>query len=587
MGFANINDLIKTPKEDEDNSSSLPLPATTPPQKKLTEFDAPTEKFSQKMGDIQRKGLEVGAERQAMQQGVPYISLEHFPVSQEALRQIPREVAETTKAVCFFATPDEVRLGALNPADPQVVELLADIRERAHAEGSVYLISEASLDRVLELYNRLPVIKAITKDIAITEEAISAVQNDVNDFSSFQKLLDHKSTSDQFTVILAAALKLDGSDVHIEAEAERLVVRFRLDGVLHDAAAIPKALAKQLISRIKLTSTLKINVTEEPQDGRFTIKLSQYDVDVRVSTIPTVHGESVVMRLLRQTGQKITLDDLGVRGRALETLRTEISRPNGMIVITGPTGSGKSTTLYAILTLLNKPGVKIITLEDPVEYRIPGVNQSQIDRTKEYTFAKGLRSILRQDPDIVMVGEIRDLETADIAVQAALTGHLLLSTIHTNSAAGAIPRFMAMGVKPFLLTPALNCVIGQRLVRKVCTKCRQTVTLETMDQTLRERVETIIKGLSAEELTSRPERTFYKAVGCDACNKLGYKGRIGICELFTMAPDIEQAIAAGAVSEYQVEQLAKAHGMITMVEDGILKALDGITTVEEVFRVTE
>ncbi len=572
MGFGSINDLLK--KE--------PVAGTKPP-----ELDDPQVKFSHKMAQIKQQGFETEAQRLAGELGYPYLALEHFPVSQEALRQVPRDIAEGLKAVCFFATPDEVRLGAVDPTNPAVAELLTAIEERNHAEGKIYVISEASFNQVLEMYARLPNVKPVSKDVEITETALGAIQGDVTDFSSFQALLDKQSTSDTVVAILGAALKLDASDVHIENEAARLVVRFRLDGVLHDAAVLPKEAAKQLLSRVKLTSSLKINITESPQDGRFTIKLKAYDVDVRVSTIPTLYGESVVMRLLRQTGQHITLDDLGVRGRGLEILKNEITRPNGMIMITGPTGSGKSTTLYAILTMLNKPGVKIITLEDPVEYRIPGVNQSQIDHTKDYTFAKGLRSILRQDPDVVMVGEIRDLETADTAVQAALTGHLLLSTIHTNSAAGAIPRFLAMGVKPFLLAPALNCVIGQRLVRKVCTACRTKITLAEFPEVEQKKITEIIAHLPETDRAKYPQPEFYKAVGCDACNKLGYKGRISIFEIFTVTPQVEKLLSAGIASEVEVAEVIRADGMISMAEDGILKALDGITTPEEVFRVTE
>lgn len=573
MGFGSINDLLK--KEPEAGPA------------KAANLDDAQEKFSHKMAQIKQQGYEVEAQRLAGQIGFPYIALEHFPVSQEALRQVPRDIAEALKAVCFFATPDEVRIGAINPADAQVAELLAAVQDRNHAEGKLYVISEASLNQVLTLYNRLPTIKAITKDVEITEEALGAIQGDVTDFSSFQELLNKQSTTDTVVAILGAALKLNASDVHIENEAERLVVRFRLDGVLHDAAALPKEVSKQLLSRMKLTASLKINVMDSPQDGRFTIKLKEYDVDVRVSTIPTLHGESVVMRLLRQSGQHITLDDLGVRGQALEILKAEVLRPNGMIIITGPTGSGKSTTLYAILTLLNKPGVKIITLEDPVEYRIAGVNQSQIEHTKDYTFAKGLRSILRQDPDVVMVGEIRDLETADTSVQAALTGHLLLSTIHTNSAAGAIPRFLAMGVKPFLLAPALNCVIGQRLVRKVCTECRVKITLPEFPEAMRKKITDVIALLPEKERVKYPNPEFYKAVGCPACNKLGYKGRISIFEIFTVTKAVEKMLSAGIASEAEVSEVIRSEGMISMVEDGILKALDGITTPEEVFRLTE
>ena len=572
MGFGSIDDLMK-------KKSTGPV--------KPVEFDDPQEKFKQKMTKIGMQGAETETARQANQTGFPYLDLEHFPVSQEALKQVPRDIAEEKKVVCFFATPDEFRLGAVLPNDPIVAELLEAIEERTHAEGRIYAISEVSLTHVLEMYNRLPTVKLITKDVEITEAALSAIQGDVTDFSTFQTMLDRQSTTDTVVGILGAALKLDASDVHIENEAGRLMIRFRLDGVLHDAAQLPKEMAKQLISRIKLTSSLKINIMESPQDGRFTIKLSEYDVDVRVSTIPTLHGESVVMRLLRQTGQRITLDDLGVRGRSLEILKTEITRPNGMIMITGPTGSGKSTTLYAVLTLLNKPGVKIITLEDPVEYRIQGVNQSQIDHTKDYTFAKGLRSILRQDPEIVMVGEIRDLETADIAVQAALTGHLLLSTIHTNSAPGAIPRFLAMGVKPFLLAPALNCVIGQRLVRRLCAKCKKKTAIADFPEIVKDKITKIMANLPEAERAKYPNPEFYQAVGCVECNNLGYKGRISIFEIFTVTPAVEKILGAGMAAEGEVTEVVRNDGMIFMVEDGILKALDGITSPEEVFRVTE
>lgn len=571
MGFGSINDLLKK----------------DPDKKSQADFNDPTQKFTQKMATIARQGNEAEAQERAGALGFPYINLEHFPIGQEALKQIPRDVSEQLQTICFFLTPDEVRLASVNPLAEGVGDLFESVKERNHAEGKIYVISEESYKHASALYDNLPVLKAITKDITITEDSLARFQADVTDFSTFQTLISKLATTDLVVAILGAALKLDASDVHIENEAERLVVRFRLDGVLHDAGNLPKAAAKQLVSRFKLNASLKINITDAPQDGRFTIKLAAYDVDVRVSTIPTVYGESVVMRLLRQTGQSITLDDLGIRGRSLEILKNEITRPNGMIIVTGPTGSGKSTTLYAVLTILNKPGVKIITLEDPVEYRVAGVNQSQIDHTKDYTFAKGLRSILRQDPDVVMVGEIRDLETADTAVQAALTGHLLLSTIHTNSAAGAIPRFLAMGVKPFLLAPALNCVIGQRLVRKLCTECRAPITLADYDATTKEKITNIINNLPAELKAEVENKQMYKAVGCEKCNNLGYKGRVSVCEIFVISSTIEKLLSAGTVSEVDIAAAARAEGMLFMVEDGILKVLDGITTAEEVFRVTE
>lgn len=394
------------------------------------------------------------------------------------------------------------------------------------------------------------------------------------------------SVTDVVTMIVAAALQSKSSDIHIEAEEKATLIRFRIDGILHIVSTLPKDYFPKMVSRVKLISGLKINVTDVPQDGRFTIYLAQDKVDVRVSTIPTAYGESIVMRLLRSAVTGLAFEDLGVRGKAYEDLKREVERPNGMIITTGPTGSGKTTTLYAILNKLNDPETKIITLEDPIEYRMKGIAQSQIDISRDYTFAKGLRSILRQDPDIVMVGEIRDLETAEIAIQAALTGHLVISTIHTNSASGTIPRFLAMGAKGFLLAPALNAMIGQRLVRRIHPDCKEEINLEP------DVLERVKKNLS-----EIPENSgykvdlnnlhFYRGRGCDKCFGLGYKGRIGIYEIMTMNKEIEAVILSGKVSEYIIQEIAVKNGMITMVQDGLLKALDEITTVEEVFSVAE
>jgi len=302
-----------------------------------------------------------------------------------------------------------------------------------------------------------------------------------------------------------------------------------------------------------------------------------------------MYGESVVMRLLKSSAASLNFDDLGIRGKAFVDLKHEIQRPNGMIITTGPTGSGKTTTLYAILNKLNDAGTKIITLEDPVEYKLQGINQSQIDHAKDYTFAHGLRSILRQDPNVVMVGEMRDLETADVAINAALTGHLVISTIHTNSASGAIPRFLAMGVKPFLLSPALNAIIGQRLLRKICDQCKieDSIDNDTMTKILN--LLSKIPVSSAERLQDEELNNlkFYKGQGCPVCHGLGYKSRVGVYEIMTMNAEIEKIILSGKVSEYEIQEIAVKSGMLTMVQDGLLKAKDGITSVEEVFKKTE
>ncbi len=580
-GLPNINDLLKKNlKNKKDDTEKVDHPVLHIASKETED------KFNKKIANVSFVEKERETQKLATKIGFPHIDLEKFPISQEALRQLTKEQSNKEKMVCFLATPDELRFGAMDPQKESVKELIHEIEERNHASGSCYVISQKSLDRVFKLYENLPVIKPITKDIEIHTDDLAKVQADVTDFKSFQKLLDKKTASDMLTLILGVALKLDASDVHVEVEEKRVLVRIRLDGILHDAAYLPKESFGKLISRIKLVSSLKINIFDKPQDGRFTIKPPQGTVDVRVSTMPTIYGESVVMRLLNQTHEGISLDSLGLRGRAYAVLKQEIERPNGMIITTGPTSSGKTTIMYAVMQILNKPGVKIITLEDPVEYKMPGINQSQVDYSKDYTFAKGLKSILRQDPDIAMVGEIRDLETAEIAIQAALTGHLILSTIHTNSASGAIPRFMSMGTKPFLLAPALNCVIGQRLVRRICPNCLEEAEI---DSHLLERLGKILGALPPEEKMKIDVNNlkFYHGRGCTNCNGLGYKGRVGIYEIFSMSKEIEEVILSNKVSEYIIEEIAVSQGLITMVQDGVLKALDKITSLEEVFRVIE
>ena len=543
------------------------------------------EKFAKKMQEIDLKTKEEMTAKQAVASGLPYIDLSAFPITGEALRIIPEEMAVAKKIICFFSTVEDIRLGAVNYSE-EIKELAYQLGERHHANVQIYLISENSFAKAVKLYANLPIVKPISKDINITDEELEKFKAGVIDFRSLEKQFLDVPISDILTLMIASALKVDSSDIHVEAEEKGIMVRYRIDGVLHNVATLPKEQWKKFVSRIKLLAALKINITDRPQDGRVTLKLSSGSLDVRVSTMPTIFGESVVMRILHSSSKGVTFDELGLRGDAYAKLKKEIERPNGMIITTGPTGSGKTTTMYAILRTLNKPGVKIITLEDPVEIKMEGINQSQVDSSRDYTFAKGLRSLLRQDPDICMVGEIRDLETAEIAIQSALTGHLILSTIHTNSASGTIPRFLSMGVKPFLLAPALNSVIGQRLVRKICTHCQEE------DKLTAEQMERAVKNLAAlppaeSKNVDLKKLKFYKGKGCEQCSGLGYKGRIGIYEIFTMNKEIEQVILSAEVSEYAIQELAVKNGMVAMAQDGLLKALDKITTVEEVFRVIE
>jgi len=570
----NINDLLKQYKKQ--GSSTQPA---------ATDGSAQA-KFDEKMREIEIKEKEAMAQSQAAQKGVHYINLFGFPIAPEILRLVDKTVAEKVQAVAFFKNDASIRLGAVDLA----AEGLDDLKEFLASEHStsveVYLISEHSFQSAYKLYATLPVFRKAETGVTITEDDLERFKSQITDFASLNQKIKEVNITDVITLIIAASIKSDSSDVHVEAEEHQIKIRFRVDGVLLDVAEVDAQIWPKVVSRIKLLAGLKINITDKPQDGRFTISLTEDKIDVRVSCLPTTYGESVVMRLLRSKSIALSFDDLGLRAAEYARLKEQIERPQGMIITTGPTGSGKTTSLYAILRHLNDEETKIITLEDPVEYKLAGVNQSQIDRTKGYTFADGLRSILRQDPDVIMVGELRDLETADVAINAALTGHLVVSTLHTNSAAGAIPRFLAMEVKPFLLAPALNAIIGQRLVRRVCKDCKE-VYQPSEDQL--QKIREILGGLSeaSGEQVDFDNMTFYKGGGCETCNGLGYKGRVGIYEILIMNKEIESLILNEQVSEYDMQEIAKKQGMVTMVQDGLLKAINGLTTVEEIFRVIE
>lgn len=541
-------------------------------------------KFQAKHREIKIKELERVTRKQAESLGVPYVNLYGFPISPEALSLISEEEARKNSVVCFFYNGANLRIGTTKPVNAEVKRIFSDLTERYYCLGKIYQLSEHSLLYALDLYKRLPKVRIIERGVRLTEEDLSKFSVKFSSFRDLQKEIDKAQVTDIVTMIFAAGVKSESSDIHIEAEEDTIKVRFRIDGVLHDAATMPMDLWKKIISRMKILTKVKINIVDKPQDGRLTILMKDDRIDIRASFLPTNFGESVVLRLLRSSSVGLAFEDLGISDRAYRLLSREIERPNGMIITTGPTGSGKTTTLYAILKKLNKPETKIITIEDPIEYQLEGINQSQT--SDRYTFAQGLRSIVRQDPDILMVGEIRDLETAEIAIQAALTGHLVLSTIHTNDAAGTVPRFMSMGTKPFLLAPALNAMIGQRLVRRLCKECRIEVTLSP---DIKERVINILEKLPADDRQdlNLKNMKFFTGKGCDTCQGIGFKGRIGIYEIMIMDSEIEKVILSGKVSEYEMRDLAAKKGMVTMVQDGLLKALQGITSVEEVFRVAE
>jgi len=544
------------------------------------------EKFSQKLKDIELKQKEDQTQMKAYSLGLTYINLSRKAIPPGILELIPEVDAKQYKIVCFLERAGEKHIAFADPAIEGLDDYFAELEKKHTIKVVRYLMSEASFEKALKLYAQLPKIIEEVHGVQITQEDVEKYGTEHVDIRKVNEQVKGASLSEVITIIVAISLKSRSSDIHIEAEEKEVKVRLRIDGVLHEVASLPHESWPKIISRVKLLSGLKINVADRPQDGRFTIVLDKDKVDVRVSTLPTSYGESVVMRLLRSSAASLDFDALGLSAYNYKRLKTEIDKPNGMIITTGPTGSGKTTTLYAILNYLNSPELKIITLEDPVEYKLAGISQSQIDSAKHYTFADGLRSILRQDPDIVMVGEIRDLETADIAVNAALTGHLVISTIHTNSAAGAIPRFLAMGAKGFLLAPALNVIMGQRLLRRLCKECKKEVSLEP--ELLKRVIEYLSLISPASGVTVDMNNLhFWGPAGCDVCNGIGFKGRIGIYEIMNMNKDIEALILSEKVSEYSIEEIAIKNGMLKMVQDGLLRAIEGVTSVEEVFEAAD
>ncbi len=543
-----------------------------------------TGQFERKQREIQEHDLERVTAVKAASIGVHYVNLINFPISHEALQLIKEEEARQFGIICFFYGDGGFRLASTNPLGTEAQNKLRKLKKSLFTtNGEIYLVSEPSLQHALLLYKNLPKFIPSVEGVEISEANLKKFESEINSFENLAAKIKEVNMSDVIVLLIATALKLNSSDIHIEAEEHTVIVRLRVDGVLQPAATIDKDRWHQIISRLKVLSKVKINIENKPQEGRFTIFTSAEEIAVRSSFLPTAFGESVVMRLLHASSIKLSFDTLGLSDQALEKLKTEIGKPNGLILVTGPTGAGKTTTLYAALNYLNKPGTKIITLEDPIEYQLENINQSQVNEASGFTFSSGLRSVLRQDPDIVMVGEMRDLETAEIGIRAALTGHLVLSTVHTNDAASAIPRLLDLGIKPYLLSPAVNAIIGQRLVRRLCPDCKVPQELKPEDI---EKIKKILAVISPTANIDVPKTipTVYKAQGCEKCNHIGYLGRIGIYEVLLMSQSIKELTAANAPS-FKILEQAIENGMVTMLQDGILKCLNGITSLEEVYKV--
>lgn len=505
---------------------------------------------------------------------IPTVDILNTPIDPQSLSLIPISIARKYLILPFRLKNDtnELYIASNDPYDlhlknflenktgKKIVFLFAFSDDIAKAIENNYLQSISS--EVIEALSESPSVKKKSPSselVAVKEAPITKIVNTILDFS----------------------IKSRSSDIHIEPSPYRTRVRYRIDGILHEKLSLPREIHEALVSRIKILSGMKIDEKRVPQDGRFSHRFGNEEIDLRVSTLPTVNGEKIVMRLLKKTGGLPALYELGLRGSQLKDLEEAITKPYGIILVTGPTGSGKTTTLYSVLSKLNKPGVNIVTLEDPVEYQIEGINQVQINPQAGLTFANGLRAFLRQDPNIILVGEIRDAETTQLAIQAALTGHLVFSTLHTNDAATAIPRLIDLGAEPFLISSVLNASIAQRIVRRICPHCKTGFVPEP------EVIENIKKILGPFFTNDNYNQLkLYRGTGCSECNNTGYLGRIGIFEVLKITPKINKLITK-QVSAKEIEKQALEEGFITMLQDGYLKVLDGLTTIEEVLRVAE
>ena len=530
--------------------------------------------------------------------GVPFVRIEPKDIPEDILKQIPEHIARQYNVVLFEKNEDDSLSLAME--DPDDVQALNFIQKEIGYNTKVFLATKSNILDCLENYRgninaELDEVIAVQKDVSAEDQNVSQ-----DDFA------ENSPIAQTVNLLLEYAIKSNASDIHIEPREDYVQVRYRIDGVLKEVNKLPRNVHGALVSRIKILSNLKIDERRVPQDGRFKIKVSGKQYALRVSTLPIADGEKVVMRILDESNQAVKLDQLGYWGLSLATVKDAMAQPNGMILVTGPTGSGKSTSLFSVLSELNTPDVNISAIEDPVEYKIPGVNQTQTNAKAGMTFASGLRALLRQDPNIIMVGEIRDGETANLGVQAALTGHLVFSTLHTNNAATCLPRLLDMGIEPFLIASTVKAVIGQRLVRRLCMNCRQEYTpneeeIKYITEMFKINTESIKKIHNLEEQAledkiggdtpmgstdSGIERLWRpNPEGCDECGHNGFKGRVGIYEVLGISIPIQKMITANATSN-DIQDQAISEGMVTMQMDGLIKSLRGITTVDEVLRAT-
>ncbi len=520
---------------------------------------------------------------------MPYVDLREEFIPIKILEQIPEEAAAHYKFVSFFSDDEKIKVAITDPEDGKAIEALRFFSWQRGKKIENHICSESSFSAAFKQYHIITSeVKKALEDIENVKESVVNVESGGGGTVAHLKLEEEAPISKIVDMILRTAIDAKASDIHIEPTERQLRIRNRVDGALQTASVLPASLQAAIVSRVKILSNLKIDETRKPQDGRFQAVVNGKTIDFRVSTLPTANGEKVALRILDKSSSVQNLENIGMGNYYRRIILENIHKPFGAILVSGPTGSGKSTTIYALLSILNQDGVNIITLEDPVEYYLNGVNQSQIRPEIGYTFASGLRSILRQDPDIITVGEIRDKETAELVVHAALTGHLVLSTIHTNSAIGVIPRFIDMGVEPFLISSSVNLAIAQRLVKRICDHCKkqylpsadvEKIILKELDQ-----IDPEIRKETGDFLEKRPIK-LWKGEGCKHCRNKGTKGRIGLFEMIMMTKELEKIIAEGS-GEAAFRKEAKRQHMITIRQAGIIKALRGEALIEEVLEVS-
>jgi type IV pilus assembly protein PilB len=547
------------------------------------------DKIKAKIKLIHREEEEEKIQKFASKFKLPYLNLSIIPVDPSGLKIVPLPKAKESEVMILRKFGKGIKIAVKNPDNEKTEELLKELKDRGYAL-EIFIVSQSSLETAWKRYEGIKREREkITREVEITPEKISELQEEIStseDIRNKLKAASRMAVTEILEIVFAGALKIEASDIHFEAEEEQARLRFRADGILQDVTDLPIAIYPSIISRIKILSELKINVHNVPQDGRFSIIIGKTEIEIRTSIVPGAYGENIVLRILNPKTIGLEFENLGLEEYAFEIVNREIKKPNGMIINTGPTGSGKTTTLYAFLKKINRPEIKIITLENPIEYHLEGIQQTQVNPKKGYTFIVGLKAALRQDPDVMLIGEIRDEETAGTAIQAALTGHLVFTTLHTNDAAGAIPRLVDMKVKPTLIPPAVNLVIAQRLIRRVCKSCTEEYKPDekALNQ-LKETLKTILTDIKAKYPKIDKNLTLLKVgKGCKKCNMTGYKGRVAVVELFTIDREMEKLIIKSP-SIAEVHETAVERGMITLKQDAILKVLNKVTTIEEIERI--